>query len=400
MKSKIKQYQIFIIASVVVFVLAAAVLVTMGLNKSLAAPKENADGSLSQSNKFWGSSDNSNAESTVTLVAVGDNIPHKSLSDSQKQFDGSYDFNPIFDGIRADVEGADIAVISQETILGGATADPTINSPFEIGDAIYNAGFDVVLQATNHALCSDVKGVTDNLDFWGKYPEISVLGVNATESDRENITVIEKNGIKIAMLNYTYGLDHPEPLKENPYIVNLLDEEKVKADIEKAKEKADVVIVFPHWGTEYSHKKDSEQDKWANIFYQCGVNIVIGSHSHVIQPVEWITSGENPHRMLVYYSLGNFVSGQTEADRMLGAMAKITIKKSEKGIEIGSATAVPIVTHYDTDIRNYGVYKLSNYTEEMASLHYINGMENGSFTVDALDETANEILGDFIEMQQ
>lgn len=399
MKSKIKQYQIFIITSVIVFVLAAAILVTMGLNKSLAAPEKDSDKQSSQLNNFWGGADGADADSTVRLVAVGDNIPHKSLADSQKQLDGSYDFNPIFDGIRADVESADIAVISQETILGGATADPTINSPFEIGDAIYNAGFDIVLQATNHALCSDINGITDNLEFWKKYPDINVLGVNATESDSENITVIEKNGIKIAMLNYTYGLDNPDPLKENPYLVNLLDEEKVKSDIEKAKKLADVVIVFPHWGTEYSNEKDSEQDKWTNIFYQCGVDIVIGSHSHVIQPVEWVTSGENPHRMLVYYSLGNFVSGQTETDRMLGAMANITIQKSEQGIEIVSSTAVPIVTHYDTDIKNYGVYKLSNYTEELAAVHYINGVENGSFTVDALDEIANEILGDFVEIQ-
>lgn len=398
MKSKIKQYQLLIIISAVVFVLAGAVLATLGFNSAIW-DKNSSDDKNAALGKGQKSALKSNKEPDcyVTIAAVGDNIPHRSFTESQKQLDGSYDFNSVFDGVRSDIENADIAVINQETVLSENSKDATFNTPYEIGDAIYNAGFDVVLQATDHALCAGIAGIEDNIRFWEKYPDVAVLGIHLSKEDQENVSIIEKNGIKIALLNYTCAVEDSADLKKNPYAVDVLDEKKIKSDVEKAKEAADVVIVFPNWGTEYSHKKDSTQDKWVNIFYQSGVDIVIGSRPHVIQPVEWVTSGESSHRMLVYYSLGNFISGQTSADRMLGAMAKITVKKSNSGIEITSATALPIVTHYDTDIRNYGVYKLANYTDELASQHYINGLKEGSLNPEQLNETATEILGDFME---
>lgn len=187
----------------------------------------------------------------VSLLMIGDDLLHEAVMDSGLQADGSYNYDHLFAHIQEDIDAADIAVINQETILGGAefgyTGYPMFNSPQEVGDAIAKAGFDVVLHATNHTMDKKYKGVQNTLDFWKKYPEIEVLGIHESAADQAKIPVIEKNGIAIAMLNYTYGLNGLKLPEDKPWLVDLIDKDRMASDIERAKDIADLVVVFPHW---------------------------------------------------------------------------------------------------------------------------------------------------------
>ncbi len=337
--------------------------------------------------------------SSVTLLAVGDNLIHEQVVESGKQPDGSYNFDHLYSRVKGIITAADIAVINQETILGGAefayTGYPNFNSPTQIGDAVIHAGFDVVLQATNHALDMGLSGVENSLEYWSGHPEITTLGINATKEDSEKIKIIEKNGIRIAMLNYTYGLNGYTLPKDKPYLVNLFDEDKMAEDIQKAREQADFIIVFPHWGTEYSYDIDDVQEKLTSFYLEQGVDMVIGTHPHVLEPVKWIESEDN-HRMLVYYSLGNFISYQKEAPRMLGGMAYVTITKDAGGTYISDASITPIITHYEIGPAdyNYGIYELKDYNETLAGRHGVSKIaKDGSLTYEGICQLAKKILG-------
>lgn len=337
--------------------------------------------------------------SQVTLLAVGDNLIHIEVVESGKQEDGSYNFDHLYDEIKEEIESADIAVVNQETILGGESLTysgyPAFNSPTEIGDALVNAGFDVILHATNHTLDKREEGVNNTFDFWDGYPDIRILGINKTEEDRNVVPIVEKNDIKIAMLNYTYGLNGYKIPEHRPSIVNMLDKNQMEKDIKKAHEEADFIIVFPHWGTEYVYEPTASQKDLVDFYYELGVDLVIGTHPHVLQPVEWITS-DSGHNMLVYYSLGNFLSYQKEAARMLGGMAHVTIIKDDEDTYISHASMTPIITHYEhgpTDY-NYGIYKLSEYTSEMGAQHGVSDIaRQGAFSYDKALDRASKVLG-------
>lgn len=341
----------------------------------------------------------SEASSSVTLLAVGDNLIHIQVVDSGKQSDGTYQYNHLYTNLKEEIENADIAVVNQETILGGNafaySGYPSFNSPTEIGDALIDTGFDVVLQATNHAMDMGYQGVENDLAYWDKHPEIKVLGINKTKEESDTIDIIEENGIKIAMLNYTYGLNGYKLPANMPYLINMLDKKKMSEDIKKAEEEADFTILFPHWGTEYVYEPTKMQKELTDFFYEQGVDLIIGSHPHVLEPVEWIESKVG-HRMLVYYSLGNFMSYQKEAPRMLGGMAKVTITKNSNETYISDASITPIVTHYENGPKdyNYAIYKLKDYNEALAKLHSVSELaQNGPITYEEINNLAKQILG-------
>lgn len=346
---------------------------------------------------------NTSDKTEVTLLAVGDNLIHIEVVKSGKKVDDTYNFDHLYANLADDIAAADIAVINQETILGGDefaySGYPNFNSPTEIGDAIVKAGFDVVLQATNHTMDKGTKGINNTIEYWASKPEIMVLGINESQEKRDTIPILEKNGIRIAMLNYTYGLNGYQLPKDKPYLVNLLDRKCMKEDIEKAKELADFVIVFPHWGAEYVYQPVSTQKELVAFYYDLGVDLVIGSHPHVLEPVEWIETNPD-HRMLVYYSLGNFLSYQKEAPRMLGGMATVTITKDESGTYICDAGITPLVTHYEIGPLdyNYGLFKLKDYTPEQALLHGVSQIaEQEKFTYEDTFALSKEVLGDWFE---
>ncbi len=210
----------------------------------------------------------------LTLIMVGDILLHTPVAKSGVQQDGSYDFTALFANVKDEVEAADLALVNQEVIIGGTalgiTGYPSFNAPFELGDALVEAGFDVVLHATNHTLDKGKKGIANCLSFWQeKYPQITVLGINESrEAQEDHIFVYEQNDIRVAVLNYTYGTNGIPMPPDMPYAVNLLDEKKVTADIAKAKTMSDFIVICPHWGTEYQLAPSAEQARWTQIFLE------------------------------------------------------------------------------------------------------------------------------------
>ena len=302
---------------------------------------------------------------TLQVVMVGDMLMHSKIVDSGKQEDGSYNFDHLFQNVKDFITEADIAIVNQETIMGGPkygyTGYPSFNTPYALADSLVDAGFNVILHATNHTLDKGKTGVLNCMDYWDTtYPNIKYIGMNRTQEAQDEIYVYEQDGFKIAILNYTYGTNGIKIPSDMPYLVNLMDEDKIRADIRKAEEIADFTILCPHWGTEYKLQATSSQKEWAQIFLEEGVDLVIGTHPHVIEPVEWLTDDEG-NKMLVYYSLGNFVNGTASkgsgvTNRMVGGIADVTLGRNENGeVEIVEYGAVSIVCH---------VGKGTEYTEE------------------------------------
>lgn len=317
---------------------------------------------------------------TLQVVMIGDMLMHDRIIETGKKEDGSYNFDHLFRNVKEFITEADIAIVNQETILGGPsygyTGYPSFNSPYELGDSLVDAGFNVILHATNHTLDKGKKAVVNCMDYWEmNHPEVAYLGINRSQEAQDKVYVYEQDGFRIAILNYTYGMNGIKIPSDMPYIVNMMDEEKIRADIRKAEEIADFTIVCPHWGTEYKLEAVDSQKKWAQIFLEEGVDLVLGAHPHVIEPIEWLTD-EAGNKMLVYYSLGNFVNGTSSTghgvtNRMVGGIADVTLGWNEAGeVEIIEYGAVPIVCHigYGTD---YTVYYMKDYTEEMAAQNLI-----------------------------
>lgn len=337
---------------------------------------------------------------SVSIVAVGDDLISTSVLATCKISDGNYDFSSVFADTKSEIEAADLAVINQETILGGSEYEysgyPNFNSPDILGDEIINTGFDVVLHATNHSRDVYVEGIYNCISYWEQHPEILMIGLNKSEDDYNTVPVIVKNGITFAVLNYTYGLNGYTLPEEEFYLVNLIDEDKIRSDIETAEKIADFTIVFPHWGVEYAIDENDEQYALAEMMTEAGADLIIGTHPHVLEPIKWIES-ENGNRSLCYFSLGNFTSGQQKTETVLGGMAKLTVKKDETGAYIDDAGIIPLVTHYvwGTSDRVIRTYKLSDYTTDLASQHSICDYDN-TFSCSRLNELANEIVGDWI----
>lgn len=324
--------------------------------------------------------------SKVTLVAVGDNLIHNTLIDAGEKDDGTRDYSSFYKNMKSDIESADVAIINQETMLGGSSFEysgyPMFNTPWEVGEAAINAGFDVFTCATNHSMDVGSAGIEKELEFFSQYPEITHVGTNASEEEYNKITYLEKNNIKFALLNYTYGTNGISIPEDKPYIIDMLEENKVKKDIAEARKNADVVIVLPHWGTENSHDINEQQKKYIKMFSELGVDIVIGTHPHVLQPVEWVTNEQSGKKMLVYYSLGNFISHQVNLDQLCEGMAEITIEKDADGIKITNAKLVPLVDYYTGGGGSYKftVYKLKDYTNDLADKHSQGGATPEYFT--------------------
>ena len=340
----------------------------------------------------------------VDIMMIGDILLHTRIEDYSVQEDGSYNFDAIFANTLEESLAADIAIVNQEVILGGAALGvsgyPSFNAPYEVGDALVAAGYDVVLHATNHALDKGKKGLLNCLGFWEEtYPEIGALGINESEEARDEIFVMEKEGIRIAILNYTYGTNGISMPKDMPYAVNMLKEDKVIEDLQKADQLADFVIVCPHWGTEYRLQPDKSQKKWTELFLKYGADLVLGTHPHVIEPIEWLTNETTGESMLVYYSIGNYVNwtsgtGDGVANRMVGGIADITLQMDENGTAyISEYGIIPVVCHPEKKRNGITVYLLEEYTEELAKENAIRS-QDPNFSLQYCIDLCDKIWGD------
>ena len=287
----------------------------------------------------------------LSMVMVGDNLIHSSIYKEANKLAGydGYDFKPMITMIKDKVKGYDLAYYNQETILGGSELGlsdyPTFNSPYEAGDAMLDAGFNMVSLATNHTIDRGEKAVLNSCEYWKSKTDVLTAGSYCSEEERNEIKVMEKNDITYTMLNYTYGTNGIAIPKGKDYLVNVwpMDynadygegyeafKETVREDVERVRDKVDVLIVAMHWGVEYTNTPTKYQKDAAEFLASLGADIVIGTHPHVVQPVEWIDD------TIVFYSLGNFISAQEQSDnynKMVGLMSSLDITKTVKGDDV------------------------------------------------------------------
>lgn len=310
----------------------------------------------------------------IIFRAVGDNLLHKQVYTSAKKEDGSYCFDGLFEHVRPLIREADISVINQETIYVNnrdkISAFPSFGSPPEAGDAIKNAGFSVVTHASNHALDKGYSAIKDTVDYWEKNAGSCIYaGVHTGKEDAERIRVIEKNGIGIAILNYTAVLNYHIIPPLHPWCVDVMkpwSKGRIARQIRQAKEKVDMVAVFPHWGCEYLYEPIPAQKKWAQFLADAGADIIIGTHPHVLQYKETIVSSDG-REVPCLYSLGNFISCQVNQGTMLGGMADVSVVKENGKIKVEKADIIPLVTHTDGNYSFFTTYPLSEYNDELAS---------------------------------
>ena len=329
---------------------------------------------------------------SLRIKMVGDDLIHNSIYFAAKT-DTGYNFDMMFENVKEDIEEADIAIINQETIFVASpsrySSYPTFGSPVQVGDAIVKAGFDVVAHATNHTMDKGTSGIEDTLSFWkNNYPDMPVLGIHENKEDSD-IYYLEKNNIKIAFINYTYGLNGLEVPKGKEYMVDVLgNDEKLKEILEEAKENSDIVIPILHIGTEYVYTPTNYHKKCVDLCINNGASVVLCAHPHVLEPFGMVTTKEG-NTGLVYYSLGNFISNQKQVDTLLGGMADFIIERNEEGkVEVKKYDLIPLVTHY-TD-KYYTTYKLSEYNNDLAKEHKISLTSN--FSVEKLWELYKSII--------
>lgn len=340
---------------------------------------------------------------SAKLVAVGDNLMHRSCTLSAKNADGTYDFTKHFANMADIFKAADLAVISQDTVLGGielgATSTETgiFNTAVELADGMADAGINVVLAANNHIMDEGSAGLNTMMSYFStKYPNITLLGVNNSREAKDEPVYVETNNIKIAMINYSYGSNQTADLDASPYLLNQYDENWLSDILKQAREEADFIIAFPFWGEQNSMDYTQEQERQAQFLADNGVDLIIGSYPHVVEPVKWITA-ENGDRTLVYYSLGNFQSIQNTVENMLGGQANVTISKEEDGTHISDYSLDFVVTHYEQreSSEYYDIvttYPLADYTSDLAARHGMSVSGNEEFDLASLQGLSSKIL--------
>lgn len=263
--------------------------------------------------------------SKVSLVMVGDALIHGSVY-GDAMVDGGYDFKKMLTEVKPIISNYDLAFYNQETILGGAelglSSYPSFNSPYEVGDAFLDAGFNLVSLANNHTLDRGERAILNSLAYW-KTKDVLTSGSAESWEDRLNEKIFQKNGITYGLLAYTDTTNGIPVPSGKEYYVNVYQEDQVKNDIEALRNQVDVLLVSMHFGEEYSFDVTERQRDIATYLSNLGVDIVIGTHPHVVEPVEMIGN------TLVIYSLGNFLSGQRGIERLTGLIYSVDIVKTE-----------------------------------------------------------------------
>ena len=270
-------------------------------------------------------------KASVSLVMVGDALIHQAVYDNM-YVDGVYDFKPALEHMKPIISSFDLAYYNQETILGGKeiglSTYPCFNSPYEVGDAFIDAGFNLVSMANNHTLDRGESALNNSCNYWKSKENVYTAGSYCSQEDRDEVKIAEKNGITYAMLSYTTTTNGIRIPGGKNYYVNVFNYDTAKADIEKYRGKVDVLMVAMHWGEEYTYTPVKEQRDIANFLAEQGVDIIIGAHPHVVEPIEKI--GDT----LVIYSLGNFISAQQGINKLTGLMASCIITKDLKTGEV------------------------------------------------------------------
>ncbi len=316
-------------------------------------------------------------EYRATFAAVGDAIVHEGVwmeAAKHARLGGEgrdYDFRYLFERVEGLIDGADLAFVNQETVMAGEeygySAYPRFNTPRALAYDLLDVGFDVVNIATNHMMDMLPEGLAATIDFWDT-TDATLIGGYRSRDDYFTPRVVEVNNIRIAFLSYCYGTNGLSMPAGYEMVIPYLDEETVRRQTATAREMADFVFVSVHWGEDSAQPLTEQQKTFAKLFAECGVDVIIGHHPHLIQPVEWI-EGEGGHRTLCAYSLGNIFSLMAKSRNMIGGILNLELSLCDGVAKIENVVFRPTMCHYNMNFFGQKIYLLEEYTEALASKH-------------------------------
>ena len=328
----------------------------------------------------------------VSFAAVGDNLIHSYVyrTASAHAADGIvYDFHYCYNEVASRIAKADLAFVNQETLICNGKlelsgANLNFNSPVELGYDLADIGFDIFNMANNHVLDKGTEGVGYTLDYWDalreENPNVIVMGAYRNQEDMQNYRIAEKDGLKIGFLGYTEHTNgYSLPEDSELVIPYTSDEELMQTQIRELSEQTDCVIVSMHWGEEDTHEIQDSVKDLAQKLINWGADVVIGTGSHTLQSMEYLTRPDGT-KGFVFYSLGNFISGQTDNFNMVGGLGEFHICRDNYGnITIEDVGLTPLITHYETDITNVRTFPYDAYKDRMIETHYLPHTSGGSY---------------------
>ncbi|MGM9948291.1 CapA family protein [Floccifex sp.] len=351
---------------------------------------------------------------TLSICATGDLLYEQGLYDWMD----NYQFGSYLDDVLPYLD-SDLTIANQEVPIGGKELGISgvayqFNAPYEIANQYKDIGIDYVTFATNHSVDQGVQGIENTLSILDENG-IGHTGAYTSQKQRDTISIVEKDGLRIAILAYTYATNL---YSQNSYDVNyFLNEygqfdqncqDLIENDVKRAKKQADLVFVSMHWGDEFTFEVNDTQKEVASFLNDLGVDVIIGNHPHTIQPAETLVNDQGKET-IVFYSLGNFISSAAQVSRAsedfenmyeIGAIATWDIVKEEENISIQNVKIIPIVNHFESNYSNFRLMPFSQYTENLASQHYQREYSS-YFTVEWLSNQIHNVLDSsgFLKME-
>lgn len=349
---------------------------------------------------------------SIRFSAVGDNLIHKDLyywAGEKAGANDAYDFTFCYEHCAYFFKNYDVNWINQESLVSDtlpAATYPTFSTPGALGRAAYAAGWRVFALSNNHSYDQGAKGIDETLAYWANMPDdVVAYGIYPEPENRisQNIALQQVNGITIAYVAFTDGTNGlPTPQHANARVIYTRETGLMEQMVRTAREMADVVITSVHWGTENSHQVNSAQKLLAQNLADWGSDIVIGTHPHVVQELAWLQSQEDGRKVLVAYSLGNFLASHASPtpSQAIGIALTFQLNRwvqpdgTTGPIEIEEVAVHPTVTQYESASprKIATTYMLADYTEDMAKKHILYGKTGGAWTTDYIQNVIKKYI--------
>lgn len=354
-------------------------------------PETEATAEIAEPEKFWSGVD-------VRFGAIGDILVHPNIymdAGYRGTPEKPYDFLPMFYDVAADFAAPDFLFVNQETVMAGEaygySGYPCFNCPQQLGLDLVSLGFNLVNIANNHMLDKLAAGLSDTIDFWNSQPVV-LLGGYKNEEDGRTVRTVEKDGVTFAWLAYTLSTNGIVKSADSPLDIPYIDDARILSDLARAREAGDFVVVSIHWGDENTQEPNAEQRRLSRLIAEGGADLILGHHSHTLQPIEWVETERGP--VLCVYSLGNFVSGMAYPVNMVGGIFNFRIVSNDAGrLEVADPVLNPTVFFYGMDWFNTRVYRLEDYTADIAAKHGV-ALSGYTLTPEAARQYVKNAIGE------
>ena len=341
----------------------------------------------------------------VHLVCAGDNLIHDNIYVDAQKDDGTYDFSKCYAPCKKLMEGADVAILNQETLVNDLyepSTYPCFSTPTADGDAVVDFGFNVISMSNNHVLDCGPDGLINSLDYWDSKGVVH-YGAYRDEADSEDIKTLEVNGITFAFLGYMehtngFFLDDGDPGK----VVYLEQEDVIERQIKKADEMADVVVVSCHYGTEIENELNNQQVTLTPKLVEWGADLIIGTQAHALSTCEYLDKPDGG-QAFVYYGLGNFLNTMYDPNSLVGIFGSLDVNMDfdNNKLTFENVKAIPVISHfeatsYDSMWYNCAIYPMKDYTDELMSKNFMYG---DGFSWDSVNRSISYIPDEFLSIE-